>query len=90
MAPGSWRDGQRHLDLSSSSKAVSADRVGRPRDGLDQEEFVDEGYEASYTDLHVVAAHCYHHLVVIEEGNSREGSNTWSGSRRWYAGQAAT
>lgn len=43
-------------------------------DGLNHKEFLDEGYEPSYTDTHVVAVHCYHNLVVIEKGHNRERS----------------
>ena len=44
-------------------------------DGLNHEEFLDEDYEPTYTDQHVVGVHCYHNLVVIEKGDNREGSN---------------
>lgn len=43
-------------------------------DGLNHEEFLDEGYEPSYTDLHVRAVHCYHNLVVLEKGLNLEGT----------------
>lgn len=43
-------------------------------DGLNYEEFVLEDYQPSYTDLHVVAAHYYHNLVVIEKGLNSEGT----------------
>jgi demethylmacrocin O-methyltransferase len=44
-------------------------------DGLHHEEFVEESYEPSYSDLHVVGVHGYHNLVVVEKGDNREGSN---------------
>lgn len=44
-------------------------------DGLNFEEYVDESYEPTYTDLHVKAVHVYHNLVVIEKGDNREGTN---------------
>jgi hypothetical protein len=47
-------------------------------DGLNYEEFVEEGYQPSYTDLHVKAVHCYHNLVFIEKGDNREGSNQYA------------
>ncbi|GGF55694.1 hypothetical protein GCM10011519_32030 [Marmoricola endophyticus] len=47
-------------------------------DGLHHEEFpfLDEGYEPTYTDLHVQAVHAYHNLVIIEKGSNREGTNS--------------
>jgi hypothetical protein len=44
-------------------------------DGLNYEEYADDAYEPSYTDLHVVAVHCYHNLVIIEKGHNTEGTN---------------
>lgn len=44
-------------------------------DGLNHEEFLDEDYRPTYTDLHVRAVSCYHNLVVIEKGDNQEGSN---------------
>lgn len=49
--------------------------VKRLVDGLNHEEFVDAGYEATYTDTHVEAVHCYHNLVIVEKGDNLEGSN---------------
>lgn len=43
-------------------------------DGLNYEEFLDEDYQPTYSDRHVVAVHCYHNLVVIEKGVNEEGS----------------
>ena len=43
-------------------------------DGLNHEEFLDEDYEPSYTDLNVVAVHAFHNLVIIEKGRNQEGS----------------
>jgi hypothetical protein len=43
-------------------------------DGLNYEEFLDDGYAPTYADRHVVAVHCYHNLVVIEKGDNREGT----------------
>ena len=53
-------------------------------DGLNHEEFVDEGYEPTYTDTHVVAVHCYHNLVMIEKGPNAEGSNKRGVLKRRY------
>ncbi|GAA4356802.1 hypothetical protein GCM10023145_27720 [Angustibacter luteus] len=43
-------------------------------DGLNYEEQVDAG-EPTYSDVHVVAVHGYHNLVVIEKGINREGTH---------------
>ena len=49
--------------------------VKRLVDGLNHEEFLDDGYEPTYTDTHVRAVHCYHNLVVVVKGDNREGTN---------------
>ncbi|MCD4532644.1 hypothetical protein LRP67_00885 [Nocardioides sp. cx-169] len=54
-------------------------------DGLNYEEYVDESYEPTYTDLHVAAVHCYHNLVFIEKGRNAEGTNRRSVLRERYA-----
>jgi hypothetical protein len=41
-------------------------------DGLNHVEFVEEPYEPTYSDRHVVAVHCYHNLVVIRKGENDE------------------
>lgn len=51
-------------------------------DGLNYEEYVDEEYEPTYSDTHVVAVHCYHNLVFIEKGQNREGTNKEATLRR--------
>lgn len=43
-------------------------------DGLNYEEFLDEPYEPTYADTHVVAVHCYHNLVILEKGHNAEGT----------------
>ena len=52
-------------------------------DGLNYEEWSNDDRSPSYTDLNVVAVHCYHNLVIIEKGSNREGTNrnpkTWRG-----------
>lgn len=57
-------------------------------DGLNYEEYVDESYEPTYTDLHVVAVHAYHNLVVIEKGDNREGTNRRQVLHKRYADSA--
>ena len=59
-------------------------------DGLNYEEFVDESYEPTYTDRHVVGVHCYHNLVVIEKGDNREGTNRRQVLRKRYEEADAT
>ncbi|MGD9958499.1 hypothetical protein [Nocardioides sp.] len=54
-------------------------------DGLNYEEYVDEAYQPTYTDLHVVAVHCYHNLVIIQKGENREGTNRRNVLRQRYA-----
>ncbi|WP_262850146.1 cephalosporin hydroxylase family protein [Mumia quercus] len=64
------RGGSEDLDDPTTTMALVKSLV----DGLHHEEFVDESYEPTYTDLHVVAVHCYHNLVIIEKGDNREGT----------------
>ncbi|MCW2767459.1 MAG: hypothetical protein JWO11_3418 [Nocardioides sp.] len=44
-------------------------------DGLNYVEFLDEGYEPTYTDLHVTELHAYHNLVILKKGTNRESTN---------------
>ena len=44
-------------------------------DGLNHEEFVLDDYEPTYADLHVVAVHAFHNLVLIQKGSNTEGTN---------------
>lgn len=53
-------------------------------DGLNHEEFVRER-QATYTDVHVRAVHCWHNLVLIEKGDNREGTNKREVLRERYA-----
>ncbi len=43
-------------------------------DGLNWEEFHDEGYRPTYTERHVSAVHCYHNLVFVVKGANHEGT----------------
>jgi hypothetical protein len=57
-------------------------------DGLNYEEFLDEDYAPSYTDLNITAVHCYHNLIIIEKGPNQEGSNKRQAlSKRYRAAQ---
>jgi hypothetical protein len=78
-----WPAWKGSLDLDDPSTSMAM--VKRLLDGLNHEEFLDEAYEASYTDLHVVAVHCYHNLVILEKGDNREGSNKRAVNKKWYA-----
>jgi hypothetical protein len=82
-----WPEFKGSLDPDDPSTSMAM--VKGLLDGLNHEEFLDESYDASYTDLHVVAVHCYHNLVVIEKGDNREGSNKRVANKKWYAEQAA-
>lgn len=82
-----WPQWKGSLDLDDPTTSMAM--VKRLLDGLNHEEFLDESYEPSYTDLHVRAVHCYHNLVVIEKGDNREGSNKRIANRRWYRRQEA-
>jgi hypothetical protein len=70
--------------LDPDDPATSMGMVRRLLDGLNHEEFLDPGYQPSYTDQHVVAVHCYHNLVLIQKGENREGSNKRRVNRQWY------
>jgi hypothetical protein len=78
-----WPDWKGSLDLDDPHTSMAM--VKRLLDGLNHEELLPEDHEPSYTDLHVVAVHCYHNLVVVEKGDNREGSNKRQTNRAWYA-----
>jgi hypothetical protein len=82
-----WPAWKGSLDLDDPSTSMAM--VKRLLDGLNHEEFLDEAYDASYTDLHVVAVHCYHNLVILEKGDNREGSNKHTANKKWYAAREA-
>ncbi|KAB1067028.1 class I SAM-dependent methyltransferase [Tamlana haliotis] len=44
-------------------------------DGLNNEEFVIEGYQKSYFDKHIVSMHFYHNMIFIYKGENNELSN---------------
>jgi demethylmacrocin O-methyltransferase len=43
-------------------------------DGLNHEEFLDRGYQPTYSDTHVTGVSAYHNLVFVQKGRNREGS----------------
>jgi len=55
-------------------------------DGLNHEEFVEEGYEPTYTDQHVVAAHFYHNVAILQKGFNAEGTRKQKILKDRYAG----
>jgi len=82
-----WPQWKGSLDLDDPTTSMAM--VKGLLDGLNHEEFLDDAYEPSYTDLHVTGVHCYHNLVFIEKGSNREGTNKHDTNKRWYARQAA-
>lgn len=54
-------------------------------DGLNYEEYVDESYQPSYTDQHVIAVHSYHNLAIIEKGHNAEGTKRRRILKRRYS-----
>ncbi|WP_199814622.1 class I SAM-dependent methyltransferase [Streptomyces sp. NRRL WC-3549] len=68
-----WPEWQGSEDRDDPRTSMSM--LKRLTDGLNYEEFVDEDYEPSYTDLNVVGMHFYHNLVIIEKGKNAEGTN---------------
>jgi hypothetical protein len=57
-------------------------------DGLNYEEFLQEPYEPTYTDLHVTAVSCYHNLVFIQKGINRDGTVKRRSLAKRYANAA--
>lgn len=78
-----WPEWMGSEDLDA--KHTSMGMLKRLTDGLNYEEFVDEDYEPTYTDLNVVGVHFYHNLVIIEKGRNAEGSNKRSALKQRYA-----
>ena len=54
-------------------------------DGLNHEEYVDEAYAPTYTDLHVTEVHAYHNLVFVQKGANSEGTRRRTILRDRYA-----
>lgn len=55
-------------------------------DGLNYEEFIQEPYEPTYTDRHVIAAHFYHNLAILQKGVNAEGTAKRRILKNRYAG----
>jgi hypothetical protein len=47
-------------------------------DGLNYEEYTDEGYEPTYLEKNVRSVHVYHNLVFIDKGVNAEGRGQFS------------
>ena len=54
-------------------------------DGMNHEEYVDEAYAPTYTDLHVTEVHAYHNLVFVQKGANSEGTRRRTILRERYA-----
>lgn len=67
-----WPEWQGAADRNASGTTMAL--VKNLVDGLNWEEFVDEPYEPTYTDLNVTAVHCFHNLVFIKKGRNKEGT----------------
>jgi hypothetical protein len=80
-----WQ-GRAERDATDTSMAMLKSLT----DGLNYEEFVDDDYQPTYTDLHVVATHFYHNLVIIEKGANAEGTNKKRVLRKRYAEPASS
>lgn len=74
---------------SPAEGGTSMARLRALVDGLNYEEFVAEDYQPLYTDLHVIGAHFYHNLVVIEKGLNREGTRKKAILKKRYADPSA-
>lgn len=55
----------------STTMALVKDLV----DGLNHMEFLDAGYQPTYSDLHVSELHAYHNLVILKKGTNQEPTN---------------
>jgi cephalosporin hydroxylase len=66
-------------------EATSMAFLKRMTDGLNYEEFVDESYNPSYSDTHIIGLHFYHNLVFIEKGTNAEGTRKKGILRKRYA-----
>lgn len=65
----------------TTSMALIKDLV----DGLNYEEFVDESYQPTYSDMHVTEVHAYHNLAFMQKGKNVEGTRRRKILRKRYA-----
>ena len=68
-----WPEWQGSIDRQDPNTSMSM--LKALADGVNYEEFVDDDYQPTYADRHVVAVHFYHNLVIIEKGTNAEGTN---------------
>ena len=73
-----------HGSDDRDSPDTSMAMLKRLVDGLNHEEFVDEDYEPTYADRHVVAAHFFHNLAILEKGTNEEGTHKRSILKKRY------
>lgn len=66
--------GSKNLDDPTTTMALAKRLV----DGLNWEEWREDGASPSYTDAHVTALHAYHNLLIIQKGENRENGSTAS------------
>ena len=78
-----WPEWHGSEDLQSRDTSMAM--LKRLVDGLNYEEFVLDGYEASYADQHIVAAHFFHNLAILEKGVNAEGTKKRSILKKRYA-----
>lgn len=64
--------GTHDLQDRTTTMALAKDLL----DGLNWEEWREEGESPSYTDAHIVALHAYHNLIILEKGENRENGST--------------
>ncbi|GAB2771420.1 hypothetical protein GCM10027020_25660 [Nocardioides salsibiostraticola] len=67
-----WPEAGGSEDLHDRSTSMNL--VKDLLDGLNYEEYVDEDYQPTYTDQHVVGVYAYHNLVFIQKGRNVEGT----------------
>ncbi|HEY7717823.1 MAG TPA: class I SAM-dependent methyltransferase [Pedococcus sp.] len=74
-----------HGSEDRDSPDTSMGLLKRLVDGLNYEEFLDEDYEPTYADRHVVAAHFFHNLAILQKGVNAEGTYKRSFLKERYA-----
>ncbi|MGI8677843.1 MAG: class I SAM-dependent methyltransferase [Jatrophihabitans sp.] len=78
-----WPEWGGSEDLLSTATTMALGK--RLADSLNYEEYVDENYEPSYYDKHVVAVHFYHNMIFVQKGRNEEGTNRRRALRQRYA-----
>jgi cephalosporin hydroxylase len=78
-----WPERGGSEDLEDPSTSMSF--LKRLVDGLNYEEFLDESYEPTYSDTHVVSVTFYHNLAFIQKGTNVEGTQKRNILKERYA-----